>query len=152
MDYSLVPYTSLSFAAFLIDWNKPLFQLNVVGTKRIKGIHTCTMEDLQWCLDGNLKTTFMMTQACLPYLEESKGQIINMSSFSGSRPVSVGSIIEKRTNPQYWKIDINDFEYLQKLMLNPLTSNTQNVRVASLRMIWTRADIYEIWRLHIKTI
>ena len=65
------------------------FQLNVVGTKRIKGIHTCTMEDLQWCLDGNLKTTFMMTQACLPYLEESKGQIINMSSFSGSRPVSV---------------------------------------------------------------
>ena len=66
-----------------------LFQLNVVGTKRIKGIHTCTMEDLQWCLDGNLKTTFMMTQACLPYLEESKGQIINMSSFSGSRPVSV---------------------------------------------------------------
>ena len=60
-----------------------------MGTKRIKGIHTCTMEDLQWCLDGNLKTTFMMTQACLPYLEESKGQIINMSSFSGSRPVSV---------------------------------------------------------------
>ena len=51
------------------------------------------MEDLQWCLDGNLKTTFMMTQACLPYLEESKGQIINMSSFSGSRPVSIQSII-----------------------------------------------------------
>ena len=48
-------------------------QLNVVGTKRIKGIYTCTMEDLEWVLDGNLKVTFMMTKACLPYLEETKG-------------------------------------------------------------------------------
>merc|ERR1712025_668621 len=39
------------------------------------------------CLDGNLKVTFMMTQACLPHLISSKGQIINMSSFSGSRPM-----------------------------------------------------------------
>ena len=76
-----------------------LFQLNVVGTKRIKGIRTCTMEDLQWVLDGNIKVTFMMTQACLPYLEESKGQIINMSSFSGSRPVSYQPSLAINMNP-----------------------------------------------------
>ena len=58
------------------------------------------MDDLQWVLDGNIKTTFMMTQACLTYLEESKGQIINMSSFSGSRPVSVIPVLPlKITKP-----------------------------------------------------
>jgi len=63
------------------------FLLNVVGTKRIKGLETCTMEDMDWCLDGNVKTTYMMCKACIPHLLESKGQIINLSSFSGARPM-----------------------------------------------------------------
>lgn len=63
------------------------FVLNVVGTKRIRGLESCTMEDMDWCIDGNIKTTYMMCKACIPYLLETKGQIMNMSSFSSSRPM-----------------------------------------------------------------
>ena len=61
--------------------------LNVVGAKRIKVLKNASMEDFDWCINGNLKSIFMMTQACQPHLVATKGNVINVSSVSGMRPV-----------------------------------------------------------------
>jgi len=61
--------------------------VNIVGSKRIKILQNCTMEDWDWCINGNIKAMVMMSQGCLPHLKETKGNIINISSVSGMRPV-----------------------------------------------------------------
>jgi len=62
---------------------------NVVGTKRIKSLENTRMEDLDWCLDGNIKLSFHMIQLCLPYMKNILGgaNIVNMGSFSSQRPM-----------------------------------------------------------------
>lgn len=63
--------------------------LNVVGTKRIKNCMETTPEDLDWCLDGNIKLTFSMIQLCVPYMKNlpTGACILNMGSFSSQRPM-----------------------------------------------------------------
>jgi len=61
--------------------------INVVGAKRIKTLQTASMEDWDWCFNGNMKSTFMMSKAAVPHLIKTKGNIINISSVSGMRPV-----------------------------------------------------------------
>ncbi len=43
---------------------------------------------MDWVLNGNLKSMFLMSKTTLPHLIESKGAIVNISSVSGMRPVS----------------------------------------------------------------
>jgi len=62
------------------------FLLNIVGTKKISTLETCTVGDLKWMLEGNICTTFMMTKACRPYLINAKGCVLNMSSYCALRP------------------------------------------------------------------
>ena len=61
--------------------------VNVVGAKRIKILQNMTEEDFDWCWDGNVRSTMLMTKACLPMLKESKGNVVNITSVSGQRPV-----------------------------------------------------------------
>lgn len=61
--------------------------INIVGCKRIKTLQTSTMDDWDWCINGTIKSMVMMCQACLPHLKQTKGNIINISSVSGMRPV-----------------------------------------------------------------
>lgn len=61
--------------------------INIVGTKRIKNLQNSTMEDWDWCINGNIKAMVMMCQAVLPHLKITKGNIVNISSVSGMRPV-----------------------------------------------------------------
>ncbi len=61
--------------------------VNVVGAKRIKVLKNMTEADFDWCLNGNVRSTFLMTQTCLPLLTESKGNVVNITSVSGQRPV-----------------------------------------------------------------
>ena len=46
-----------------------------------------TEADFDWCINGNVRSTVLMTQKCLPYLMEAKGNVVNMTSVSGQRPV-----------------------------------------------------------------
>ena len=52
------------------------FKINVVGAKRIKVLQNMSHEDLDHCLNGNIKSTLFMTQECLPHLKETKGKCI----------------------------------------------------------------------------
>ena len=69
-----------------------LHQFNVVGTKRICNIHNSTWADWTYVIDGNIKTTFHVTQACLEHLKATKGVILNMSSISGQRQVCLSHL------------------------------------------------------------
>jgi len=62
--------------------------VNGAGATRLGcGIATTTVEELDWHMDVNLKSAFLMTQRCLPHLEASKGCIVNVSSIASERPI-----------------------------------------------------------------
>ena len=62
--------------------------MNNAGATRARTIDNCEIEDLDWCYNVLVRSVFMMTKTALPYLEETKGAIINMSSLAGLRPLS----------------------------------------------------------------
>lgn len=61
---------------------------NVAGILRSEHSHEIALEDWNRILSVNLTGTFLMCQAALPHLLESKGNIVNMSSTAavGSHP------------------------------------------------------------------
>ncbi len=63
-------------------------QVNIVGMKRLGNIETVTIDDIDACLNGTVRATFIMCKAATPHLIETKGNIVNMSSVSGMRAVS----------------------------------------------------------------
>lgn len=48
-------------------------------------IENTTLDDWDKMMDINLRSLFFMTQKCLPHLEKTKGNIVNVSSVSGTR-------------------------------------------------------------------
>ena len=46
---------------------------------------TLSEEDFDKCMNINCKSAFVLTQACLPYLLETKGNIVHVSSVTGLR-------------------------------------------------------------------
>src|SRR5215203_2264005 len=48
-------------------------------------IENTTLDDWDKMMDINLRSRFFMTQRCIPHLEKTKGNIVNVSSVSGTR-------------------------------------------------------------------
>ena len=48
-------------------------------------IENTTLDDWDKMFDINLRSLFFMTQKCIPHLEKSKGNIVNVSSVAGTR-------------------------------------------------------------------
>jgi len=57
--------------------------VNNAGYHNSKGIEALNEEDWDGLIDTNLKSVFLCTKHALPYLKESKGVVINMSSMVG---------------------------------------------------------------------
>jgi len=76
----------------------PLFQINIVGVKRLGNLETCTVEDLDVALNGCVRSTFIVCKEAIPELIKTKGAIVNMSSVSGIRAVSIDATAEKFVN------------------------------------------------------
>ena len=57
--------------------------VNNAGIHNSKGIEALSEEDWDFLIDTNLKSMFLCTKACLTWLKESKGVVINMSSMVG---------------------------------------------------------------------
>lgn len=57
--------------------------INAAGVWREGPVEECSEEDFDLVLDVNLKGTFFMCAAAIPYLKESEGSIVNISSDAG---------------------------------------------------------------------
>ena len=59
--------------------------VNSAGVIKNGTIETTTLDDWDRMLHINLRAVFVLSQKCLPYLEETKGNIVNVSSVTGTR-------------------------------------------------------------------
>ncbi|RNA22147.1 3-oxoacyl-[acyl-carrier- ] reductase -like [Brachionus plicatilis] len=59
--------------------------VNNAGILQNGGIENLKMEDYENLMNVNVKSVISLTQLCLPYLIESKGSVVNVSSVAGSR-------------------------------------------------------------------
>ncbi|MCF3998856.1 SDR family oxidoreductase, partial [Pseudomonas aeruginosa] len=57
--------------------------VNAAGVWREGPVENFTEEDFDLVLGVNLKASFYMCQAAIPYLKENQGSIVNISSDSG---------------------------------------------------------------------
>ena len=57
--------------------------VNNAGYHISKGIDTLTEDEWDFLIDTNLKSVFLCTKYALPYLKQSRGVVINMSSMVG---------------------------------------------------------------------
>ena len=59
--------------------------MNSAGILVNGSTETLSEEDFDKCMNINCKSAFVLTQACLPYLLETKGNIVHVSSVTGLR-------------------------------------------------------------------
>lgn len=59
--------------------------INSAGIIKNGTIETTTLDDWDKMLHINLRSVFALSQKCLPYLTETKGNIVNVSSVAGTR-------------------------------------------------------------------
>lgn len=59
--------------------------VNAAGIIQNGTIETTTLDDWDKMLDINLRTVFYLMQKCIPHLEKTKGNIVNVSSVTGGR-------------------------------------------------------------------
>jgi NAD(P)-dependent dehydrogenase (short-subunit alcohol dehydrogenase family) len=59
--------------------------VNSAGVIMNGSIESTTLDDWDKMLNVNLRSVFALTQKCLPYLIETKGNIVNVSSVAGTR-------------------------------------------------------------------
>jgi NAD(P)-dependent dehydrogenase (short-subunit alcohol dehydrogenase family) len=64
---------------------------NIAGILRFEHTHEMALEDWNQVLNVNLTGTFLMCQAALPHLIESKGNIVNTSSTSALKGLPYGA-------------------------------------------------------------
>ena len=50
-----------------------------MGTKRMKSLDTCTLDDLEYCMNGNFKALYLITKKTSPHLIKSQGRIITLN-------------------------------------------------------------------------
>lgn len=62
--------------------------INNAGIVKTGSFATCTLEDLDEALNINTRAMFVMTKKVLPYLNGTKGCIVNVSSFTAQRPIN----------------------------------------------------------------
>src|SRR5215207_1939423 len=59
--------------------------VNAAGIIKNGSIETTTLDDWDKMLDINLRSVFYVMQRCVPHLEATKGNIVNVSSVTGTR-------------------------------------------------------------------
>jgi NAD(P)-dependent dehydrogenase (short-subunit alcohol dehydrogenase family) len=59
--------------------------VNAAGIIQNGSIDTTSLDDWDAMLDINLRSVFYLTQRCVPYLERTKGNVVNVSSVAGPR-------------------------------------------------------------------
>jgi NAD(P)-dependent dehydrogenase (short-subunit alcohol dehydrogenase family) len=59
--------------------------VNSAGIIMNGSIENTTLDDWDKMMDINLRSVFFMMQKCIPHLEKTKGNIVNVSSVSGTR-------------------------------------------------------------------
>ena len=50
------------------------YVINIVGVKRMGNIETCSLDDLDFVLNGSVRSTFIVSKTCVPHLIETKGR------------------------------------------------------------------------------
>lgn len=71
--------------------------VNSAGIIKSGTIESTSVEDWDRFMDVNLRSVFVLMQSCLPYLEKTKGNIVNVSSVAGTRafPGVLGYCVSK---------------------------------------------------------
>jgi NAD(P)-dependent dehydrogenase (short-subunit alcohol dehydrogenase family) len=59
--------------------------VNAAGIIKNGSIEDTTLDDWDTMMNINLRSVFYLTQKCLPYLEQTRGNIVNVSSVTGPR-------------------------------------------------------------------
>ena len=59
--------------------------VNAAGIIKSGSLETTTLDEWDKMLNVNLRSVFYVMQRCLPYLEATKGNIVNVSSVTGTR-------------------------------------------------------------------
>ena len=59
--------------------------VNCAGIIKTGSIEDTTLEDWDKMMNVNLRSMFYLTQKCVPYLVRSKGNVVNVSSVTGTR-------------------------------------------------------------------
>jgi NAD(P)-dependent dehydrogenase (short-subunit alcohol dehydrogenase family) len=59
--------------------------VNSAGIIKNGTIETTTLDDWDKMMNINLRSVFVLSQKCVPYLAETKGNIVNVSSVAGTR-------------------------------------------------------------------
>lgn len=59
--------------------------VNAAGIIMNGSVETTTMDDWDKMMNINLRSVFNLTQKCIPFLEKTKGNIVNVSSVAGPR-------------------------------------------------------------------
>lgn len=59
--------------------------VNAAGIIKTGSIADTTLEDWDSMMNINLRSLFYLTQRCVPYLEKTKGNVVNVSSVTGTR-------------------------------------------------------------------
>jgi NAD(P)-dependent dehydrogenase (short-subunit alcohol dehydrogenase family) len=69
----------------ILEWNRIDVLVNAAGILETGNIMSTPVEDFDKMMDVNLRSVFLLMQTAIPFLKESKGNIINVSSVTGIR-------------------------------------------------------------------
>ena len=69
----------------ILEWNKIDVLVNAAGILESGNILNTSIEDFDRMMDINLRSVFLLMQTAIPFLKESKGNIVNVSSVTGLR-------------------------------------------------------------------
>ncbi|MEP6705168.1 MAG: SDR family NAD(P)-dependent oxidoreductase, partial [Acidobacteriota bacterium] len=59
--------------------------VNAAGIIKSGSIEDTTLDDWDMMMNVNLRSTFYLTQKCVPHLTATKGNVVNVSSVTGTR-------------------------------------------------------------------
>lgn len=79
--------------------------VNNAGIVEPNNLDNLTFESFDRVLDTNVRSVIRLTQLAVPYLEKTKGNVVNISSLAGLRPVTfaLGYCISKAALDQFTK-------------------------------------------------
>ena len=69
----------------ILEWNKIDILVNAAGIIETGNIMNTSIDDFDRMMDVNLRSVFVLMQTAIPFLKESKGSIVNVSSVTGIR-------------------------------------------------------------------
>lgn len=105
--------------------------VNNAGISSFDNIFSIEMNEFDRVLDTNLRSVIKLTKLCVPHLEKSKGNIVNVSSVAAISPV------QNITSYCISKAALDQFTKCSALDLAP------NVRVNSINPAQIRTPIFE---------